>query len=419
MATKRKEQDDQLPKTAESNGNEISAQDMQVVTKKLKTDKPKKKKRRPARVQKEPGTVDNTPPQTGTVYNIWYLKWSGGDRYEDAAGYSQRKAAGRCNIAKDSGYTLANPEYDYEASVLASAKASKALTQSNSSKELVPAGGQVVGETQKQQGSYFCLYFARGLCTQGKNCHFLHRLPTDDDFFPQTVDCFGRDKFADYRDDMGGTGSFLRSNRTLYVGRINESSGSKTSETVEQVVSRHFQEWGKIERIRVLNDRGVAFVTYSNEANAQFAKEAMAHQSLDNDEVLNVRWASEDPNPQAQMREKKLIEKRAIQSIQRMLMLGSQNSQKENELKQLENSRSDVEAIEYENTENIENTKSNENTTDQSATENPTEQAPTQSIIPSYLLDRIAYLKSQLKYDSPVETYSSQPLKLVEDYESD
>lgn len=35
----------------------------------------KKKKRRPARVQKEPGTVQDQLPQSGTVFNIWYLKW--------------------------------------------------------------------------------------------------------------------------------------------------------------------------------------------------------------------------------------------------------------------------------------------------------------------------------------------------------
>lgn len=40
-------------------------------------------------------------------------------------------------------------------------------------------------------------------------------------------------------------------------------------------------------------------MTYVQELNAQFAKEAMMHQSLDNDEILNVRWATEDPNPAA------------------------------------------------------------------------------------------------------------------------
>ena len=127
------------------------------------------------------------------------------------------------------------------------------------------------------------------------------------------MDCFGRDRFSDYRDDMGGVGSFLRQNRTLYIGRIIVGGD------VEEVVSKHFSEWGDIERTRVLHNRNVAFVTYSNEANAQFAKEAMAHQSLDGEEVLNVRWAIEDPNPLSKVREKRRLEEQAAEAIKRLL----------------------------------------------------------------------------------------------------
>lgn len=112
---------------------------------------------------------------------------------------------------------------------------------------------------------------------------------------------------------MGGVGSFLRQNRTIYVGRIH------VSDDIEEIVARHFAEWGQIERTRVLNTRGVAFITYSNEANAQFAKEAMAHQALDHSEILNVRWATADPNPMAQAREARRIEEQAAEAIRRAL----------------------------------------------------------------------------------------------------
>ena len=131
--------------------------------------------------------------------------------------------------------------------------------------------------------------------------------------FNPNVDSFGRDKHSDYRDDMGGVGSFMRQNHTLYVGRIH------VSDDIEEVVARHFAEWGQVERIRVLNSRGVGFVTYSNEANAQFAKEAMAHQSLDHNEILNVRWATVDPNPMAQARDKRRIEEQAAAAIRAAL----------------------------------------------------------------------------------------------------
>lgn len=254
-----------------------------TVTQKVKKTKIIKRKRRPARPQQDPSTFKTEPPpQTGTIFNIWYNKWSGGDR-EDALS-SKHQAKGRCNVALDSGYTKAD----------------------------------------KVAGSYFCLFFARGLCPKGQDCEYLHRLPNSrigkdgpggglGDIFPSNVDCFGRDKFSDYRDDMGGVGSFLRINRTLYIGRIH------VSDDIEEIVARHFQEWGQVERIRVLPSRGVAFVTFVHLANSEFAKEAMAHQSLDHNETLNVRWATVDPNPVAQKREAARIDEQAAEAIRRAL----------------------------------------------------------------------------------------------------
>lgn len=165
-----------------------------------------RRKRRPARPQVDPSTFKSEPPpQTGTIFNIWYNKWSGGDREDKYL--SKTAAASRCNIARDSGYTRADS---------------------------VP-------------GSYFCLFFARGLCPKGSDCEYLHRLPTIHDIYNPNVDCFGRDKFSDYRDDMGGVGSFMRQNRTLYVGRIH------VTDDIEEIVARHFQEWGQIDRSKCRN----------------------------------------------------------------------------------------------------------------------------------------------------------------------
>lgn len=163
-----------------------------------------RKKKRPARPQVDPDFITSEPPpQTGTIFNIWYNKWSGGDREDKYL--SKTHAKGRCNVAKDSGYTKAD----------------------------------------RTSGSYFCLFFARGICPKGQDCEYLHRLPTTFDLFNPNVDCFGRDKHSDYRDDMGGVGSFMRQNRTVYVGRIH------VSDDIEEIVARHFAEWGQIERSMV------------------------------------------------------------------------------------------------------------------------------------------------------------------------
>ncbi|KAM0256376.1 hypothetical protein ACHAQJ_005027 [Trichoderma viride] len=273
MADQREDDIEVAPVADEENQNmtvATTSSDVAAPTEKKVIKKIVRKKRRPARPQVEPDFFSNEPPpQTGTTFNIWYNKWAGGDH----EAYQQTKSKGRCNIARDSGYTKADGV----------------------------------------SGSYFCLFFARGLCPRGADCMYLHRLPGTYDISAPNVDCFGRDKFSGYRDDMGGVGSFMRQNRTVYIGRIH------VTDDIEEIVARHFAEWGPIERVRVLNSRGVGFVTYVNEANAEFAKEAMAHQSLDHDEVLNVRWATEDPNPMARAREARRIEEQAADAIRRAL----------------------------------------------------------------------------------------------------
>ena len=57
-------------------------------------------------------------------------------------------------------------------------------------------------------------------------------------------------------------------------------------------------------------------MTYVSELNAQFAKEAMACQSMDNDEILNVRWATEDPNPTSKIQEQARLEEMGKKAIQ-------------------------------------------------------------------------------------------------------
>lgn len=57
---------------------------------------------------------------------------------------------------------------------------------------------------------------------------------------------------------MGGVGSFTRQNRTLYVGRIKETGpGTET----EEIVTRHFKEWGEIERSTYILRFALSFLT--------------------------------------------------------------------------------------------------------------------------------------------------------------
>ncbi|WWC71836.1 pre-mRNA-splicing factor CWC2 [Kwoniella pini CBS 10737] len=235
-----------------------------------------KRKLRPARKQVKEGEVDKSEAiQPGKEYNIWYNKWAGGDKEDSLANKTLSQT--RCIITRDAGYTRAD------------------------------ATGN----------KYCCLFFARGCCPYGHECNFLHRLPLPSHQLPDNSrDCFGREKHGDYRDDMGGVGSFNRVNRTLYIGKIQETPDKKQA---EETLLRHFGEWGEIMRWNILYGRGVAFVMYTSELNAQFAREAMANQSMDGEEILNVRWATEDPNPGEKKREAARIQEMGEKAIAGML----------------------------------------------------------------------------------------------------
>eukprot|EP01117_Protostelium_nocturnum_P011587 TRINITY_DN4203_c0_g1_i4.p1 TRINITY_DN4203_c0_g1~~TRINITY_DN4203_c0_g1_i4.p1 ORF type:complete len:389 (-),score=120.00 TRINITY_DN4203_c0_g1_i4:10-1176(-) len=175
-------------------------------------------------------------------------------------GRAHQKPATRCVIASDAGYTKAD---------------------------------------KGNKDTYICLYFARGHCSNGPECQYYHRVPLAEDEMrlDNLHDVFGREKHRTYRDDMGGVGSFNRNNHTLYI------TGLKRQSSSEELIVRHFSEWGKIEYARIIWDKMIAFVRYSWRSSAEFAKEAMIDQSLNDDEVLVIKWAHEDPNPAAQNKE--------------------------------------------------------------------------------------------------------------------
>jgi len=164
--------------------------------------------------------------------------------------------------------------------------------------------------------SYVCFLFAKGTCHNGKECNYLHRV-ADDEIEAKTDlsrDVFGRERHGTDRDDMGGTGSFGRANKTLYIGGIKtlrDASGAETR------VREGFGEFGELTSCKVFPQRSIGFVTYKNRTAAEFAKIAMAEQSLGQSDVLNVRWAMADPNPHVQRENQARVNEQAIDAIQK------------------------------------------------------------------------------------------------------
>ena len=188
--------------------------------------------------------------------------------------------------------------------------------------------GRTKGYEAKQQT--FCLHFARGVCVEGYNCMYLHHLPTgvDDARNNMLLDIFGREKHRDDREDNGGTGSYIRPCRTLFVyfGGASQPGGQK----LRQMLSHSFGEWGPIEDIHVVPSKCIGFVRYKFRASAEFAKEAMMGQVLQKGDTtaLTVRWANDDPNPVAIEREKRQFEESIVDAVQRSVCRRNPSRQK-------------------------------------------------------------------------------------------
>lgn len=157
--------------------------------------------------------------------------------------------------------------------------------------------------------AYCCLYFARGICHHGRDCNYLHRVPTEADeqrhrTEPQ-YDIFGRDRIAEERGTKG-VGSYSRQCTTLYI--YLGGAAALPVETLREKLSSNFKEWGPVEDVKVVPSKSIAFVRYAWRSSAEFAKAAMHQQTLGREAenaVLDVRWANDDSNPIAQLRTKR------------------------------------------------------------------------------------------------------------------
>jgi hypothetical protein len=227
---------------------------------------------RPARKQKEYVDPKKYHLEGAQEYNIWYGRYVGdlSDKMD------KEPAADRCKLETDAGYTRADQIN------------AKSSTSSDSSNK------------KNSHKRYFCLHFAHGVCAKGHECTYYHRipLPEDDARTDELFDCFGRQRHAKHKDDMSGTGSFMKPCRTLFVGNLLKSKYD-TPQALEDAIWRHFGEFGELECVNVIHRLSIAFPRYRLRTSAEFAKEAMHCQALDQGEVLSIRWAHDDPNPVA------------------------------------------------------------------------------------------------------------------------
>ena len=185
-----------------------------------------------------------------------------------------------------------------------------------------------------------CLHFARGRCSAGGECAFLHRLPTaaDDARASLTHDVFGRDRHATHCADNGGVGSFSSTNdATLfaYYGGAFPPRARRGARSRRRPAD--FLEWGPVSGVRVVPTKCVA----SRHVRAQVrrrvrqggdggpdaaasgrddaAREAKPRTRGTRKRVLSVRWANADHRTPRPAPPRPAREETAVDAVARVL----------------------------------------------------------------------------------------------------
>jgi hypothetical protein len=170
-------------------------------------------------------------------------------------------------------------------------------------------------------------------------------------------------------------------------------------------LNEKFKSFGKIKKINVINGKSCAFVSYKNEQNAQFAKEAMSGQSLYGDEnVLNIKWANEDPNPEAIKQRKRELEKETENVVRGLL----ENFSNVNKKSKIEDSN---EPIVEEPEDDDENSDVEKETKQIEYTPEPNQQATKASVFDKSSLSYLSLLKRKEEQNPQTS--------LINGYESD
>ncbi|CAM9993511.1 unnamed protein product [Heterosigma akashiwo] len=142
-----------------------------------------------------------------------------------------------------------------------------------------------------------CSFYAKGECTRGDRCPFLHEMPTDpnDPLANQNTRdrYYGKDdpvaaKLLKRIDEMPA----LRtpedpSVKSLYVGRL-PMDGSVTQDDLKDV----FYQFGELESIRVVPRQSCAFVEYTLRDAAERAAQTMYNCLYVKGHRLQLSWAS-------------------------------------------------------------------------------------------------------------------------------
>ncbi|XP_010456427.1 PREDICTED: zinc finger CCCH domain-containing protein 4-like [Camelina sativa] len=143
----------------------------------------------------------------------------------------------------------------------------------------------------KKNRPHVCSFYTIGECNRGAGCAFRHEMPKTGELSHQNI----KDRYYGVNDPVAmkllgkaGEMSTLKppedeSIKTLYNGGLNSS-------ILEQDIHNQFYAYGEIESIRVLAEKGYAFVTYTTREGAEKAIQELSNRLVVNGQRLKLTW---------------------------------------------------------------------------------------------------------------------------------
>ncbi|KAH0721322.1 hypothetical protein KY290_006249 [Solanum tuberosum] len=155
----------------------------------------------------------------------------------------------------------------------------------------------------KRNRAHVCSFFIRGQCTRGLECPYRHEMPETGELSQQNI----KDRYYGVNDPVAlkllnkaGEMPSLEppddeSIRTLYVGGVD-------ARITEQDLRDHFYAHGEIESIKMVVQRGCAFVTYTTREGAVKAAEELANKLVIKGLRLKLLWGRPQvPKPESEV----------------------------------------------------------------------------------------------------------------------
>ncbi|CAH9058794.1 unnamed protein product [Cuscuta europaea] len=143
----------------------------------------------------------------------------------------------------------------------------------------------------KRNRAHVCSFYVRGQCTRGLECPYRHEMPETGELSQQNI----KDRYYGVNDPvamklLGKAGEMPsleppddESIRTLYVGGVD-------ARITEQDLRDQFYAHGEIESVKMVLQRGCAFIAYTTREGAERAAEELANKLVIKGLRLKLLW---------------------------------------------------------------------------------------------------------------------------------